>query len=179
MEEMSLPLQMMPGGMMPSGWDWGSMWLMMLLPAIAVGATVVLIAVLFLRQNHSHPPLQSVGSPLSPQGSSPVVSVILSQDQPNNEALGRVVRFLAPTLMDDERRVMDEVVRAGGEVLQSDLPGVTDLSKATVSKVIHSLEVRGIIVREKHRWTFWCKVNPRLVERFGQQEPTPLKPTSP
>jgi len=25
-----------------------------------------------------------------------------------------------------------------------------------------------IVVREPHKWTYWCKVNPRLVERLQQ-----------
>jgi len=106
---------------------------------------------------------------------SPETQASPSKARLKGDVLGRVVLSLAPTLTDDERRVMDEMARAGGEVLQSDLPKMTDFSKASVSKAIQSLEVRGIVVRERHKWTYWCKVNPRLVERTLQKdEPSKL-----
>ena len=162
---------------MPGAFDWGSMWLVMALPAVAVGVAVLLIVVLILRQERIRLSATSTGySPATPtQGLSEQPA---GNPAPPNAALGEVFRSLAPTLMDDEKRIMDEMVRAGGEVLQSDLPRMTDFSKATVSKAIHSLEVRGIVVRERHKWTYWCKVNPRLVERTLQDErghPEPLE----
>ena len=160
---------MMPGGMMPSGWDWGSMWVMMVLPGVAIGAAVIAVVILLLRQDRTrggaYTPDHSQSPPIVIQ-SGPIPSSTLGQ--PRTILLGEVVRSLAPTLMDGERKVMEEIVRAGGEVLQSDLPQMTDFSKATVSKVIHGLEVRGIVVRERHKWTYWCKVNPRLIERAQQ-----------
>ncbi len=150
---------------MPSmGWD-SAAWTLMTLTVI-VGAIGVAAIVVFLMRYEREPaapvygfqPAQSALGPLAVQASSPAT-------RPRSDSMGKVVLSLASTLMDDERRVMDEMARAGGEVLQSDLPKMTGFSKATVSKAIHGLEVRGIIVREKHKWTFWCKVNPRLVER--------------
>ncbi len=161
------PLQM-GSGMMPS-FDWGSMWLLMVLPSVVVGSIIVVIVFLFLR--HERTGLATTAPNYAP--SIPVASFnhqpSSPPSRPENVALGEVFRSLSPTLMDDEKRVVDELAR-GGEVLQSDLPRMTDFSKATVSKVIHSLEVRGIVVREKHKWTYWCKINPRLVERVRRGE---------
>jgi MarR family protein len=158
------PSYLMSSSMMPS-FDWGSMWLVMILPAVVVGAIIVLMVFLFLRSERPSPSVIAQSTvPLTPLDNFPpqpsnarVVS--------GNTALGEVFQSLSPSLMDDEKRVMSELVGAGGEVLQSDLPTRTSFSKATVSKVIHSLEVRGIVVRERHKWTYWCKINPRLVER--------------
>ncbi len=129
---------------------------------IAIAAMVVLLFGGFERRSSARSYGQQqffpAARPLQPQ-------VTPSKAGPESDVLGRVVLSLAPTLNDDERRVMDEMAKAGREVLQSDLPKMTDFSKASVSKAIHGLEVRGIVVRERHKWTYWCKVNPRLVER--------------
>jgi len=153
---------------MPSGWDWGSMWLLMFLPALAVLAAIVLVVFLVIRQGRQLAPVQMTTAPVI----QPPTNSLSAGSQPRAEypkpassVLGRVVLSIAPTLTNDERRVMDELAGAGGELLQSDLPEKTGYSKATVSKAIHSLEVRGIVVREPHKWTYWCKVNPRLIER--------------
>ena len=174
-------LQMGPGGMMPTGWDWGSMWLLMLFPALAVIGAIVLVVFLVTRQGRQLSPVQIATSPLlqPPTNSPPAGTQQRVEDpKPASDVLGRVVLSMAPTLTNDERRVMDELARAGGELLQSDLPEKTGYSKGTVSKAIHSLEVRGIVVREPHRWTYWCRVNPRLVERFGQPEAAAAEPPS-
>ncbi len=157
----------MGSGMMPS-FDWGSMWLIMVIPSIIVGTVIVLVVFLFL--HNERPGSSRVVAPQTPStliGGSQQ-SPQSSQGQSGNSVLGDVYRALSPTLMDDEKRVMGELAGAGGEVLQSDLPRMTNFSKATVSKAIHNLEVRGIIVREKHKWTYWCKINPRLVDRVSR-----------
>ncbi len=156
---------------MPSGWDWGSMWLVMVIPAVAVVAGILLVVVLVLRNERQPSPIQAATysyTQTQPALAAPNATIRGKYSGPSNETVGKVVLSLAPTLMDDERRVMDELAKAGGEILQSELPRMTDYSKATVSKVIHSLETRGIVVRERHKWTYWCKVNPRLIERVQQ-----------
>ncbi len=171
MLEAFMPLQMMPTGMMPSGWDWGSMWLIMLFTALAGIAAIVLVVFLVTRQGRQLAPVQMATPPVfQPPTSSPPAGTQTRVEgpKPANDVLGRVVLSIASTLTDDERRVMDELAKAGGELLQSDLPEKTGYSKATVSKAIHALEARGIVVREPHKWTYWCKVNPRLVERVQQ-----------
>ncbi len=151
-------------------WDWGPVWLFMVLSSVAVGVALVVI-VFFLLRRDERTSFSTVAADSTP--SAPAVLGQQSSDhqgQPGSVPLGEVFKSLAPTLMDDEKRVMDELARAGGEVLQSDLPRMTDFSKATVSKVIHNLEVRGIVLREKHKWTYWCKINPRLIERVQRGE---------
>ncbi len=166
-------LQMMPGGMTPTGSGSGSMWLTWTLVAsVAVILVAVLIA-FFLRREEPRPATASYVNLTRNQSTQTVGNEATKPlaKQPSVGILGEVLKSLAPTLIDDEHRVMDELVKAGGEVLQSDLPRLTNFSKATVSKAIHGLEVRGIVVRERHKWTYWCKVNPRLVERTVQEQP--------
>lgn len=169
---LSANLQMMPGGMTPTGWDLGSMWLGWILALLAVMLVAVLIAFL-LRREEPPPATASYANLTGNQSTQPVGNGMTKTPANRSQTaiLGEVLKSLAPTLIDDERRVMDELVKAGGEVLQSDLPRLTNFSKATVSKAIHGLEVRGIVVRERHKWTYWCKVNPRLVERTVREQP--------
>ncbi len=149
------------------------MWLIMLTPALIVGG-IILAIVLLLTHGQRNALDPSVGSSPTPQAlSSSSTLGTPSTPHPKKDVMGRVVLSLGSTLTDDERRVMDEMAKAGGEVLQSDLPRLTSFSKATVSKAIHGLEVRGIVLRERHKWTYWCRVNPRLVERVLQAETGP------
>lgn len=147
----------------------------MSLVAVAVAIGVVVIVVFLVRyERHPVAPVYGYPQPLPAHGPA-TVQASSPAAGPRSDIMGKVVLSLAPTLMDDERRVMDEMARAGGEVLQSDLPKMTTFSKSTVSKAIHGLEVRGIVVREKHKWTYWCKMNPRLVERTLQSDLRALK----
>lgn len=167
----SASLQMMPGGMPSNAWDLGSMWLAWTLVFLAVVLVVVLLAFLLRREQPRHVAASYANLPrnqLTQTGGSGGTKTMTSQ--PKTAILEEVLKSLAPTLIDDERRVMDELVKAGGEVLQSELPRLTNFSKATVSKAIHGLETRGIVVRDRHKWTYWCKVNPRLVERTVQEQ---------
>lgn len=169
---LSANLQMMPGGMTPSGWDLGSMWLTWIVVLLAVVLVVVLVT--FLLRRDDPRPATAYYADLSRSQSTQTIGVggpKTPANPPQTAILGEVLKSLAPTLIDDEHKVMDELVKAGGEVLQSDLPRLTNFSKATISKAIHGLEIRGIVVREKHKWTYWCKVNPRLVERTVQEQP--------
>ncbi len=153
----------------------------MLLPALVIAVAVIAVVVLLLRTEQVRQPVETIRFPQPlPQPNNQTTSHPTSSPSTPHDSgvMGKVVLSLAPTLMNDERRVMDQLALAGGEVLQSDLPQLTGFSKATVSKAIHGLEVRGIVVREKHKWTYWCKVNPRLIERYGQPENVSLEPVS-
>jgi MarR family protein len=176
---LSFFLQMMPGGMMPATGGSSGTWTLMTLAVIAGTIAAAAIVVFVLRYERRPAAtvygLQQAESAFGP----PTVQASSPATRPTSDIMGRVVLSLASTLMDDERRVMDEMARAGGEVLQSDLPKMTGFSKATISKAIHGLEVRGIVVREKHKWTYWCKVNPRLVERTAQSDTVALTPPNP
>ena len=148
------------------------MWLTWILPSIAVATVVILVVAFYQRREEPRAralPSGYANRTMPTQGRG-IASPKGLSDQPGKPVLSEVIKSLAPTLLDDERRVMDELVKAGGEVLQSDLPRLTDFSKATVSKAIHGLETRGIVLREKHKWTYWCKINPRLIERAFQEQ---------
>lgn len=159
---------MMPTGM-PTGWNWDSAEFTIVIPSIAVGALVIAIMFILFRRDGCSPSNSAI-DPTHVARSKPIEVTANVNGQLRSVVLGEVFRTLSPTLMDDEKRIMDNLARASGDVLQSDLPRMTGFSKATVSKVIQSLEVRGIVVREKHKWTYWCKINPRLIERVQSRE---------
>ncbi|MCS4542108.1 MAG: cell wall-binding repeat-containing protein [Euryarchaeota archaeon] len=52
-------------------------------------------------------------------------------------------------LTEEERKVVDEIIRAGGILKQENLPDLTGFSRPKISRLISDLEVRGILVREK------------------------------
>ncbi|MWV39094.1 MarR family transcriptional regulator [Natrialba sp. INN-245] len=55
----------------------------------------------------------------------------------------------AAGLADTERVVYETALEAGGEIPQRDIVERTDLSKATVSRTLSSLESRGLLDRER------------------------------
>lgn len=56
-------------------------------------------------------------------------------------------------LTEDEERII-EIIKIHGKTEQSKLAGLTDFSKPRISRMLQSLEKRGIIEREKYKKTF-------------------------
>lgn len=56
-------------------------------------------------------------------------------------------------LRDDEQRIYDMLLSAGGEILQEDIVKNTTYSKVKVSKLVRNLEEKGIIKKEPYRKT--------------------------
>jgi len=146
---------------MPMMWDmWG--WFLLLAAILILGVilTVYLSIRPIRRTPSTAPPSPTVENPhaitLTREGEKTLTGV--------NE-LSKAVEVVRPTLNEDERRVLNEIVKAGGEILQSALPEKSDFSKATVSKLIKSLETMGIITREKHKWTYWVRISDKLISR--------------
>ncbi len=54
-----------------------------------------------------------------------------------------------PGLDQDERRIYRTVLDAGGSIFQGEIVKRTGLSKATVSRIIDRLEVKGILERKR------------------------------
>ena len=52
-------------------------------------------------------------------------------------------------LTEEERKVVDEIIKAGGILKQEDLPELTGFSRPKISRLISDLEGRGILIREK------------------------------
>ena len=144
-------------------------WLLVL-GAVLILAVVVTVLLLTRGTQRTH------SDPLPPQpspASSPAMATNAPATVPAEEndkvsktdELTKALEAVRPTLNDDDRRVLGEIVKSGGEVLQSDLPEKSDFSKATVSKVIKSLETMGIVIREKHKWTYWVRISDKLISR--------------
>ena len=61
---------------------------------------------------------------------------------------------LALRLLDgDKRKVFNEIVESGGEILQSDVHIQTGFSKAKITRILDYLELKGLIVRKRFGMT--------------------------
>jgi|GEM_PF-4504262 biotin operon repressor len=87
----------------------------------------------------------------------------LKEGETPTDALSAALTLMRPILSEDEQRVLEEIVKARGEILQRDLPKKLGFSKAAVSKVISTLERRGVVAREKYKWTYRVRLSERLI----------------
>jgi len=75
------------------------------------------------------------------------------------------VKFALHLLDGDKRKVFSEIVEAGGEILQSDLPMRTGFSKAKITRILNYLEAKGLIIRKSYGMT-----NKIIINRNMQME---------
>ena len=62
-------------------------------------------------------------------------------------------KFALRLLDGDKRKVFSEIVEAGGEILQSDLPTRTNFSRSKITRILDSLERKGLIIRKRYGMT--------------------------
>ena len=62
-------------------------------------------------------------------------------------------KFALRLLDGDKRKVFSEIVEAGGEILQSELPVRTGFSKAKITRILDYLEMKGLIARKSYGMT--------------------------
>jgi uncharacterized membrane protein len=80
------------------------------------------------------------------------------------------VKFALRLLDGDKRRVLSEIVEAGGEILQSDLPTRTGFPKAKITRILDYLEVKGLIIRKSYGMTNKIIINRNMrVETASKQ----------
>jgi len=149
---------------MPMPMHMFDMWLWLLALATVLVLAAVVAVHLSTRTSQRVPSVTSTPSRIE---NPHTMTLVQEADQATDETtkLQKVVELVRPTLTDDERRILNEIVMAGGEILQSDLPEKSAFSKATVSKLIKSLETMGIVTREKHKWTYWVRISEKLISR--------------
>jgi len=61
--------------------------------------------------------------------------------------------FVLRLLDGDKRKVFSEIVKAGGEIVQSELPTRTGFSKAKITRILDYLEGKGLIIRKSYGMT--------------------------
>jgi uncharacterized membrane protein len=61
--------------------------------------------------------------------------------------------LISNLLKDDEKRIYKEILDSNGEILQNRLVQKTNLSKVKVTRIIHRLAFKGLVVKERHGLT--------------------------
>ena len=75
------------------------------------------------------------------------------------------IAFALRLLDGDKRKLFNEIVEAGGEILQSDLHAHTGFSKAKITRILDYLELKGLTVRKSYGMTNKIIINRnRLME---------------
>jgi len=74
------------------------------------------------------------------------------------------IAFALRLLDGDKKKLFNEVVEAGGEILQSDLHAHTGFSKAKITRVLDYLELKGLIVRKSYGMTNKIIIKNSLME---------------
>ncbi len=69
------------------------------------------------------------------------------------------IAFALRLLDGDKRKLFNEIVEAGGEVLQSELYTQTGFSKAKITRILDYLELKGLIVRKSYGMTNKIVIN--------------------
>jgi len=64
-------------------------------------------------------------------------------------------------MTDDEEKLI-ELLRMHGKTEQNKLAGLTGYSKPRISRMLRSLEERGIITRERFKKTYKIKLKPKI-----------------
>jgi uncharacterized membrane protein len=68
-------------------------------------------------------------------------------------------------LTEDERMVVNAIVRAGGELRQDELPELTNYSRPKVSRIVNDLEGKQILMREKKGKTYKVSIAKKFISR--------------
>ena len=63
------------------------------------------------------------------------------------------IAFALRLLDGDKRKLFNEIVEAGGEILQGDLHAQMGFSKAKITRILDYLELKGLIVRKSYGMT--------------------------
>lgn len=77
----------------------------------------------------------------------------------------RVKRVVLMTLTDDERRVFEAILRAGGEARQDKLRRELDMSKAKLSALVNNLERKHAITKTRYWKTNILRINKEFTGR--------------
>lgn len=112
-----------------TAWMSWAMWLVLLVPLLALGLAVYLL----VRVRGLAAPTKAEAEARA-EGASPA-------------AAGPLDASARRLLDDDERRLYDIVLERQGDVAQGDLVALSGFSKAKVSRVIDRLEAKGLVVR--------------------------------
>ncbi|MHC3129475.1 MAG: hypothetical protein IBV52_05300 [Candidatus Bathyarchaeota archaeon] len=78
---------------------------------------------------------------------------VLPATEKNGTSEVEVIAFALRLLDGDKRKLFNEIVEAGGEILQSELHTQTGFSKAKITRILDYLELKGLTVRKSYGMT--------------------------
>lgn len=76
------------------------------------------------------------------------------------------ITFALRLLDGDKRKVFNEIVESGGEILQSELHAQTGFSKAKITRILDYLELKGLIIKKSYGMT-----NKIIIDKTGAWRP--------
>lgn len=130
-------------GSTPGGFEWA---------VLLVSAVLLVVSAAFLLRGRAAQRASATARPPT-WPASPAPMVVHPPAAVPTPAEGVPEPTLVKLLDEDERRMYLEIRDRGGEVLQRDLVALGTFSKAKVTRVLDKLEVKGLVVRERHGMT--------------------------
>lgn len=62
-------------------------------------------------------------------------------------------KMIANLLKDDEKKVYHEILNSNNEILQNELVRRTNLSKVKITRIVHRLKLKGLVIKERYGLT--------------------------
>jgi uncharacterized membrane protein len=133
--------QVRPRGMMGHGNGQSDLWI----PIVVVPLTFVMIALSYYL----------IFPEISQKRQEPMKSVEkASQSQTVIEEQVSSLNTVLKVLREDERKVVETIMKAGGNMLQKDIARVTGFSRVKTHRVLYRLSKRGVVTAEKYYNTY-------------------------
>ncbi len=76
------------------------------------------------------------------------------QTEPTMPQEQRTLAAVMRVLKDDERKVVELLIKAGGKILQKDIARQTGFSRVKTHRILYRLSVRGVVVAKKYYNTY-------------------------
>lgn len=62
-------------------------------------------------------------------------------------------KMIANLLKEDEKKVYQEILNSNNEILQNELVRRTNLSKVKITRIVHRLKLKGLVIKERYGLT--------------------------
>ena len=96
-----------------------------------------------------------------------ITFLFLIKTESRNKVIKRDTIVTLKFLNGEERRIIEEIIKSNGEIVQSEIVKRTRLSKVKVARSLARLESKGVIVREKFGMTKKVRLIKELRDLFS------------